>query len=485
VIDNAPISHSRNLLLSGSGPSAVGAAGKSKAAPISAVAVERVDTTTKLKPQLAFQQFAGALYTGAGTSRSNGTFEAGPSALLVAGSHGSVASAALSSSSSAASDAQAIRLKFENPFVKLQRLQEELKDFDAELKAALAQQPKPAAGSPKAGAKMNGADAADEIWANLAGNVQQLQGQLDSMLGQPAVAQLLQQNGQAAPAGSIGAGSSLLPQFDTLFDQYVAALSTNPAFQPFPAGANSASPAPAATGGASSAELAALPKLDERLHTLEKFLGTSAGTKQPALPMVSFNSSSSSSSSTVLPAPDLITALSSLHSQLSQLNPARLELVSRSCKQLLIEQESLQLQGKGQSGKDEEAASKGAGSSEQKEDAATTGTDALARPYAAQVAHLYALTSRWDSLALSLPALITRLSSLHSLHSSSAVLVQRVVDLERQSAAIDSALQAQREGVSAVAEAAQDNLQGIKENFRAMDTRIQELAKKMEQLGGK
>ena len=101
------------------------------------------------------------------------------------------------------------------------------------------------------------------------------------------------------------------------------------------------------------------------------------------------------------------------------------------------------------------------------------------------MAHLYALTSRWDSLALTLPALISRLSSLHALHASSATLAQRVSTLERQSGAIDAALEAQREGVKAVAASAKENIATMHANFKAMDQRIQHLTKKMEQLGAK
>ena len=420
-----------------------------------------MDATTRVKPALAFQMFAGALYTGSGSVNGpsggrDGSFETGPSPLLVAGS-------------SRNDDAQSIRLKFESPFVKLQRLQDELKEFHVELREAAASAPKGAAA---------GGEAQQAIWASLSSNVQQLQGQLDAMMQQPQVKQMMAANGPDAAAPS----SSLLPQFDSLFDQYVAELTRNPSFQPFPA-AHSA--ADAASASSTSGELAVLPKLDDRLNVLEKLLGTSAGGaaaaggKPPPIPLLSFNSAQPITTTAVLPAPDLLTALSSLHAQLVQLNPQRLEFVSRACKQILIEQESIALSAK-QSKEEAGAASSPKTASSDK---SAEGTDSAAtKPYAAQVSHLYALTARWDTLALTLPTLIARLSSLHALHASSATLASRVSSLERQSGAIDAAIVAQKDGLQAVSKAAADNLAAIHANFKAMDERIKQLTKKMEQI---
>jgi predicted nucleic acid-binding Zn-ribbon protein len=442
---------------------------------------------------MAFQQFAGALYVG---NRSSGSFEAGPSTLLVPGATTAAGNSA-ASVRGGSSDEEAVRLKFENPFVKLQRLQEELKEFDSELREAAKQQPKTgaAAGGGQASAA---SDAAQGIWTNLTANVQQLQGQLDAMLEQPQVKQLLQphQGSAAAAAAAATHSSSLLPHFDSLFEAYVAELTADPSFQPFPDTATAAPPAStAATGSASSAELAALPRLDERVHALEKLLGasaTGATAKQPQIPQLSFSSGAASASSpsnsassvsasvSVLPAPDLVSALSSLHTQLLQLNPQRMEFVSRACKQILIEQESIALATKQNK---EDAAAGGAASTDKKEDGgASAAADASAKPYAAQVSHLYALTSRWDTLALTLPSLISRLSSLHGLHAASATLASRVSTLERQSGAIDAALTAQRDGIEALASTAKENIAALHANFKAMDARIQQINQKIEQL---
>ena len=457
--------------------------------------VEDVDST-RVRPAVAFQHFAGALYTGSGSISGGGiggqnvsSFESGSNALVAGGSSSSIANGGPSNE-----DSQSIRLKFESPFVKLQRLQDELKEFHVELREA-------AASAPKSGGEAN---AQQDIWSNLSGNVQQLQGQLDAMLSQPQVKQMMLQTtgaGDASAATSPSSSGSLLPQFDSLFDQYVAELTANPSFQPFPTPAAAAADSAASYSSstvASSPELVALPKLDERLNVLEKLLGTSAGSKQaPSLPMLAFNAPAASSaavggaaapSTTVLPAPDLLTALASLHAQMAQLNPQRLEFISRSCKQILIEQESIAISAKQikedalSAGSSTAASPKAAVANNNETPATTTATDAAARPYAAQIAHLYALTSRWDTLALTLPTLIARLSSLHTLHASSATLAARVSGLERQSGAIDAAITAQREGMQAVSKAAADNLAAIQANFKAMDARIQLLTQKMEQL---
>jgi hypothetical protein len=388
-----------------------------------------------------------------------------------------------------------VRLKLENPFIKLQRLQEELKEFDSELREAAKQQPQ--TGATAGGQASAASDATQGIWTNLTANVQQLQGQLDAMLEQPQVKQLLQphQGSTAAAAAAATHSSSLLPHFDSLFDAYVAELTADPSFQPFPDTATAATPSAAATASASSAELSALPKLDERVHALEKLLGASAAgaaAKQPQIPQLSFSSGAASASSpsnsvssgsasvSVLPAPDLVSALSSLHTQLLQLNPQRMEFVSRACKQILIEQESIALATKQNK---EDATAGGAASTDKKEDGgASAAADASAKPYVAQVSHLYALTSRWDTLALTLPSLISRLSSLHGLHAASATLAARVGTLERQSGAIDAALTAQRDGVEALASTAKENIAALHANFKAMDARIQQINQKIEQL---
>lgn len=480
AVDVVPAVRSdRSLLLSSGSSSGALSLGK-KLHGGAAGGVEDVDTSTRVRPALAFQHFAGALYTGEG-ARQNGTFETGPSALLVAGAAGSGSQAPSSVGAGAAADAQAVRLKFENPFIKLQRLQDEIKEFDVELREAVAQQPK--GGAP---------DAAQDLWATLSTSVHQLQGQLDAMLDQPQVKQMLAQEGGQAAGMAAAASASLLPQFDSLFETYVAELTANPSFQPYPASAAAHSDVAAPAAVSTSSELAALPKLDERLHALEKLLGMSAGAKQPAMPQLSFNAPTaaangtlSAPSTTVLPAPDLVSALSSLHAQLVQLNPQRLEFVSRSCKQILIEQESIALsakQAKEDAATGAKVASSPSGGGDKKDEAAEAAAATAARPYAAQVSHLYSLTSRWDTLALTLPTLIARLSSLHALHASSATLAGRVADLERQSGAIDAALAAQRDGVQAVAKSAAENLAAIHANFKAMDNKIQQLNKKMEQI---
>jgi len=450
---------------------------------------EDVDTVTNIKPELAFQRFAGALYGESGRALSRGAtgvFESHPPSAAPA---------------SATEESRSVALKFESPFARLQRLQEELREFDTELREATRAQSHAGTGAE--------ASAADSVWSELSSNVQQLQQQLSTILSQPQVKQLLESDGSGAQAAHDAAGtataarSTLLPRFDSLFQHYVEQLKADPSFQPH----NDQTPRTSATTSAteshtstSSAELAALPKLDERLHALEKLMGLSGRTatnKPPTVSMLSFNAPSSTSSSTAssslsnvpsvstLPAPDLVTALQSLHTQLSALSPARVEWLARSFKQLLIDQETMQVNKEKEAAQAHKTATNAATEKKGEDGKEATAAAEASRPYASQVSHLYALTSRWDSLALSLPTLISRLSSLHSLHAASARLVSSVSSLERLSGEIDSALSRRQDAMESLRKTAIDNSETLRQNLAAMDKRIQELSTRMEQLKSK
>lgn len=443
----------RSLLSSGGLTTSGGSSGLiSSSKKTAIVASEDVDQAP-LRPAIAFQTFAGALYGGAAA------FESGRSA-------------------SAASYESA---KFESPFARLQRLQGELTEFANDLRAAAASVPSEAAGI-------------DSAWGTLGTSVAQLQGQLDSVIAQPQIQGILTTAEStnipsADPSSSSSSSSSLLPHFDTLFSDYVRALQQDPSFTPLPSTTQPTAPA----SGTLPSELAALPKLEDRLAVLEKFIGISSGTgggvgtaaannanvKPGNILSFGVSSSSSASSSTassssvsVLPAPDLLTSLSSLHTQLASLNPQRLEFVQRAIKAVIIEQEAMTLAKTTASEKKEASESASSGAS----------SGASAPAHAAQVSTLYSLTARWDSLALALPSLINRLTSLHTLHASSATLASRVVALERSSDEIDAAIRSQKDGIKEVQAAATENMKQIQDNFKAMEKRIEQIAQKMAQI---
>lgn len=423
-----------------------------------------------MKPRVAFQSFAGALYRG-GPGASHGVFETGTD-LLVAGSASSATAA------DNANDKAALSLKFESPFVRLSRLQQELAEFHGDLTAASAAQ-----------SQVGAAGAGDDAWSSLGTSVAQLQGQLDGILAQPQFQSLLADGNASASVAGGNAGAALLPQFDTLFGQYVAALEADANFVPQFDATEAASPSTAAAVP-TSADLSVAPKLDARLAVLERFVGLNGGasTKQPpAGSLLSFASSApgtgpasstGGASVSVLPAPDLVSSLASLHAQLSALNPQRLEFVGRAVKAILIEQEAMQLNAKQSKEEDGASGAAAAGVAPKKEETPNSTTPA----FAAQVAHLFALTDRWDALALGLPSLISRLSSLHTLHAASSSLVSRVASLEAASSAIESSVRAQAAGQQQLQTTALENLSQMRDNFTAMERRMEEITKKMEQI---
>lgn len=178
-----------------------------------------------------------------------------------------------------------------------------------------------------------------------------------------------------------------------------------------------------------------LAALDRRLATLESTVG---GTE--AAPGF----------------PDIQTGLLHLQRKLELLDQQKLDAAYRRIKSLVAELELFEQQKAATSGK-------------------PTGQEQ-------KIDELYKLMSRWDKSSEQLPLVVSRLQSLKDLHEESANAVARVQALEKQNAAIDSLLRNDQAALSQVSKSLATNVGVMAGNVKALETRFDELAKKMGKL---
>jgi len=100
-----------------------------------------------------------------------------------------------------------------------------------------------------------------------------------------------------------------------------------------------------------------------------------------------------------------------------------------------------------------------------------------------KVHEVFEVMSKWDSVAQSLPALVTRLKSLKLLHEESASFHQNITQLESQQQEIKQLLKSNNELMRQLEKNFGSNVTIIQQNVNALETRFARFAKKIEELG--
>lgn len=89
-----------------------------------------------------------------------------------------------------------------------------------------------------------------------------------------------------------------------------------------------------------------------------------------------------------------------------------------------------------------------------------------------KVEELYEFCQRWTSTADSLPAVVTRLRSLESLHQQSGSFASRLVALERQQDELQKLLETTNAAVGELTVGLKQNMKTVQENMRSLDDKI-------------
>jgi len=98
-----------------------------------------------------------------------------------------------------------------------------------------------------------------------------------------------------------------------------------------------------------------------------------------------------------------------------------------------------------------------------------------------KIADMFELMSKWDSTNQQLPAIVSRLKSLKSLHEEAASFSHTVHELEAQQDEMKKLLKSDSELLKQLEENFKKNVNVIQNNVSSLDGRIAVLTKKMEE----
>jgi len=102
--------------------------------------------------------------------------------------------------------------------------------------------------------------------------------------------------------------------------------------------------------------------------------------------------------------------------------------------------------------------------------------------YEEKIDTLYALMSKWDNVAVSVPVIVSRLQSLKDIHEDSATAMVRLENVEKQIDTCQTVLTEDKQTLAKIGQNFGANVKTIQSNITNLENRLNSISTKIDQL---